>query len=63
MTEYKKAIDAFMISDEGIRASDPATISAPLKNRVYLENRLREAFRAGWLAHEAATGIKPQDQR
>jgi hypothetical protein len=56
MTEYKKALDAFLASDDGEKSADPATLRAPSVMRTFLENRLKIAFQAGWRAHEAAQG-------
>lgn len=52
-TPYKKAIDAFIESDDWLVASDPTTIRAPAEMRTYLENRLKTAFAAGWKQCEA----------
>lgn len=57
-TDFKKAIDAYLISDEGCAACDPTTLRAPEQNRQYLENRLKEAFTAGW---NASFAVKPSD--
>lgn len=39
-------------SDEGQRAANPVTLGTTEDKRVYLENRLKNAFRAGVLAVE-----------
>ena len=56
MTEYKKALDAFLASDDGEKSSDPETLRAPSVMRTFLVNRLKIAFQAGWRAHETALG-------
>lgn len=63
-TPYKQAIDAYIESDDWMTSSDPATLRAPQEMRVYLENRLKIAFAAGWRHCEAAlaTQGKPVEQ-
>jgi hypothetical protein len=43
---------------ENERSLDSTTLGEPRKFNQYLENRIREAFQAGWDAHEkhAANG-------
>lgn len=53
MTPYKKAIDAFTESEEWQISTDPKTIGASERQRVYIENRMHRAFHAGWNAREA----------
>lgn len=36
---------------ENERVLDSATLGEPRKYNIYLENRIREAFQAGWNAH------------
>lgn len=50
MTAFKKAWGNFKESDEYHDGTDPTTIGAPSKQRVYLENRINRAFAAGWNA-------------
>ena len=50
MTPYKSAIDEFTDSAEFKKASEPTTIYAPSNQRQFLENRLTQAFMAGWNA-------------
>lgn len=45
---YKEALDAYLASDPESR--DPLTLNAPARMSVYLENRLKRAFEAGWNA-------------
>lgn len=59
MTEYKNAIDAWVESESFKRSSEPGTLRAPATYRIYLENRLRDAFAAGWNARIDAEG-KPE---
>lgn len=47
---YKEKVDRFIESDEGKRCCNPTTIGASAEMRRYLENRIREAFAAGWNA-------------
>jgi hypothetical protein len=63
-TPYKKAIDAFIESDDWLVSSEPTTLRAPAEMRQYLENRLKTAFAAGWRHCEAAlaTQGKPGEQ-
>lgn len=50
MTPYKRALDAFLNSPEGISCSEPTSLQAPTSMRSYIENRLKRAFDAGWNA-------------
>lgn len=50
MTAFKKALDNFKESDEYHEGTDPLTIGAPGRQRMYLENRINRAFAAGWNA-------------
>jgi hypothetical protein len=50
VTPYKQAIDAWIETGDYKGAADPATLHAPESYRIYLENRLRTAFAAGWSA-------------
>lgn len=63
MSPYKKAIDAWTETADWKSSSEPRTLRAPSEYRIYLESRLREAFSAGWSAHEASTSLgKPDEQ-
>lgn len=46
------AWDQWASSDDGSPLADPTTLYAPADKRLYLENRLRRAFHAGWMAAE-----------
>lgn len=45
---YKDALDAYLAANPD--AADPVSLEAPAQMRVYIENRLRRAFEAGWNA-------------
>lgn len=47
-TAYVKAWQKFKESDEYKGLVNADTISLPLKNKIYLENRIRTAFDAGY---------------
>lgn len=50
MTPFKRAMDNFKESDEWHESTDPTTLGATERQRVYLENRLQRAFACGWNA-------------
>lgn len=52
MTPYKHALDKFIESEEFQKMRDRTTIDRT--SNVYLENRLKMAFEAGWNAKEDA---------
>lgn len=51
-TFYKEALDAYL--DANPETTDPVSLGAPERMRVYIENRLKRAFEAGWNAGSAS---------
>lgn len=45
---YKDKLDAYLARNSD--ATDPVSLEAPARMRFYLENRLKNAFEAGWNA-------------
>jgi hypothetical protein len=50
VTDYAREVDAFKDSDEWLVSANPRTLGAPPTQQQYLENRLLQAFQAGWNA-------------
>jgi hypothetical protein len=61
VTPYKKASDAWLQSEAFQTLSEPTTLGASPLNRLYLENRLRDAFAAGWNARGECTAVETAD--